>query len=309
MAEPLSGLAMLGVGAGLSGFNNALNLSNSLLSGAITRHWNKKDSHSSALLQYDLNKKFNEWLIPYQLRKNFQYAERYAKNGPSWNVEGLRAAGLNPILAASGGFHGGSSPSSSVGSSGGVSAPQTHGSSLPSADIIGAINGIKQNELLDEQIEGEKIKNNNAKKNMGLSGRDATYARIFNEVRSLVGEENFSKLSKGTLDSIKSLFDAPDKYSSLFSFKLPDNRPSSIPDNPVVSEDTPPSMAVYTQHSPKPYYDNRVRPRVLSSSEKARLDKVLRKRSFEELRRKSKKVFYFNEQFDKIPHWRKHLYR
>lgn len=42
----------------------------------------------------------------------YEYAQRYAENTPSWNVTGLRNAGLNPILAANGGsFGGGSVPS------------------------------------------------------------------------------------------------------------------------------------------------------------------------------------------------------
>lgn len=46
------------------------------------------------------------------MREQYQYAQRYAENSPSWNVKGLRAAGLNPILAAAGGsFGGGSVPS------------------------------------------------------------------------------------------------------------------------------------------------------------------------------------------------------
>lgn len=35
---------------------------------------------------------------------NYAYAQRYAENGPMWSVTGLRKAGLNPILAANGGF-------------------------------------------------------------------------------------------------------------------------------------------------------------------------------------------------------------
>lgn len=37
------------------------------------------------------------------MRKQYQYAQRYAENSPSWTVSGLRNAGLNPILAVSNG--------------------------------------------------------------------------------------------------------------------------------------------------------------------------------------------------------------
>lgn len=151
--------AMIGAGIGMAAMESAMDLHNNLIQGAVSRYWNRSDSKRSAQLQYRYNKKFNEWLIPFQLDKQYEYAERYSHNTPSWNVSGLRHAGLNPILAASGGFSGGSSPHTSVGSSGSVTAPHTNLSSSRSANVIAAINGLKQNELLDEQIKGQQIKN------------------------------------------------------------------------------------------------------------------------------------------------------
>lgn len=39
-------------------------------------------------------------LAKYQAKLNYKYAERYARNSPSWTVRGYRNAGINPILAA-----------------------------------------------------------------------------------------------------------------------------------------------------------------------------------------------------------------
>lgn len=143
--------AMFGAGVGMAAVESAMDLQNNLITGAVSRYWNRSDAKKAAQLQYRYNKKFNEWLIPYQLSNQYEYAERYAHNTPSWNVSGLRHAGLNPILAASGGFSGGSSPSTSVGSSGSVSAPHTNLSSPRSANVIAAFNGLKQAEVLDAQ--------------------------------------------------------------------------------------------------------------------------------------------------------------
>ena len=64
-------------------------LSNSSLGGDLTGGWLDYSSAQSKL--------------KYSLKSQYKYAQKYAKNSPSWNVEGLRAAGLNPILAINGG--------------------------------------------------------------------------------------------------------------------------------------------------------------------------------------------------------------
>lgn len=52
----------------------------------LGQYFNKKNMRDQAGLQYD-------------------YAARYAKNSPTWNIEGLRYAGLNPMLAVSNGVN------------------------------------------------------------------------------------------------------------------------------------------------------------------------------------------------------------
>lgn len=52
----------------------------------LSQYFNKKNMRDQAQLQYD-------------------YAQRYALNSPTWNVQGLRDAGLNPILSVSNGVN------------------------------------------------------------------------------------------------------------------------------------------------------------------------------------------------------------
>lgn len=48
----------------------------------------------------DLDKDYNNWYKELE----YDWKKKYAENSAKWNVEGLKNAGLNPILAASGGF-------------------------------------------------------------------------------------------------------------------------------------------------------------------------------------------------------------
>lgn len=55
-------------------------------SAMLGQYYNKKNMRDQAKLQY-------------------KYAQRYALNSPTWNVQGLRDAGLNPMLAVSNGVN------------------------------------------------------------------------------------------------------------------------------------------------------------------------------------------------------------
>lgn len=68
-------------GFGFSGTDHP----NTIFENMVGRYFGKKRAEDTAAL-------------------NYAYAQRYAENGPMWSVTGLRKAGLNPILAANGGF-------------------------------------------------------------------------------------------------------------------------------------------------------------------------------------------------------------
>ena len=133
-------------GSALQATGSLMGMGNSFVGGAISNYWNEK-----------------------QAALNYKYAERYARNSPSWNVAGLRNAGLNPILAATGGQFSG-------------------GSWTPSSASVASVNpvkgdplAVKQLQLLDAEIEGQKIRNENERKNRGLSGNWAGISRILSE--------------------------------------------------------------------------------------------------------------------------------
>lgn len=118
----LGALAVLGAGT-------ALKAGSDYFKGKISNYFAEKRSRDQAALEY-------------------AYAQRFAENSPSWNVEGLRKAGLNPILAASNGVSTSSwSPSSPT-------PPSTDGKfSLEDLLVMSEFkNKQKQGDLYDSQI-------------------------------------------------------------------------------------------------------------------------------------------------------------
>ena len=104
--------------------------------------FNKKDRRDSAKVDFEQYKK--QRIFDYQFdstlgldlarlydSKDFDLARRYGENTASWAVEGLRRAGLNPILAAGNGFNA-SLGFQGQGSTGGSSVPHTSGNSYNS---------------------------------------------------------------------------------------------------------------------------------------------------------------------------------
>lgn len=83
-----------------------------------------------------------------QLHKNFNYAALYAKNSPTWSVEGLRKANLNPILAATDGAFSSPTVPNANGSMGSFS---SSGTSFSAGNPIELLNQYKSGKLLDAQ--------------------------------------------------------------------------------------------------------------------------------------------------------------
>lgn len=84
------------------------------------------------------------------LARQYYYAQQYALNSPSWTVQGLRNANLNPILAATdGAFSSPTVPS--------VSTPNlgSSGSSPDISGMLGALNSLATGEKERELMEGQ----------------------------------------------------------------------------------------------------------------------------------------------------------
>lgn len=73
-------------------------------------------------MQFGLNK----GLINHQAKKNYEYAEKTARNLPSWNRAGLESAGYNPLLAVQN-------------ATSGANASWASGSSVSNPDLASAI--------------------------------------------------------------------------------------------------------------------------------------------------------------------------
>lgn len=90
---------------------------------------------------------------------DFKRQKKLIKNQPKWQVQGLRRAGLNPILAAGGGFSGGASAGrSSAGSVGDLAGAERAAADKKTKDTLRdqeLINAKKYAELLDAQWQNQ----------------------------------------------------------------------------------------------------------------------------------------------------------
>lgn len=98
------GSAVVGAGSSLFG------------SGPMGYYFGKKDRRDAAEVDFKTYKKQREYDFNFDMgpgyvlakkydEKDYNLARRYSENSASWAVNGLRKAGLNPILAASQGFN------------------------------------------------------------------------------------------------------------------------------------------------------------------------------------------------------------
>lgn len=108
---------------------------------------------------------YQEKSLEQQYQKQMMYDMNSALNMPSWKVQGLRKANLNPILAVTNGTIGGGN--SFHGSVGGTS----QGSSIPQASGNGS--SIAQNRLMDRQRELIQTQEDNVKSSSELNRANA----------------------------------------------------------------------------------------------------------------------------------------
>lgn len=141
-----AGLGSAASALGQSGAASFLGgVANSWLSGMMSNYWGRKSSRDNAALGYEYSKR----LADYNRAQDFAYAQkyndlnydlaaRYSMNAAKWTVNGLRSAGLNPILAANSGGVGSAqmgTPTPSVGGGGSTISPNGN---YPRVDIAEA---------------------------------------------------------------------------------------------------------------------------------------------------------------------------
>lgn len=101
-----------------------------------------------------LDKEYNEWYKQLE----YDWSKRYAENSSKWQVEGLKAAGLNPLLAASNGnfasTYGNSSPVTAKRSSGGSAigtSADMHGNLDMAGSAAHLVDAFKKTTVLDAE--------------------------------------------------------------------------------------------------------------------------------------------------------------
>lgn len=182
----------------------------------------------------------------------YQYAQRYAENSPSWNVLGLRNAGLNPILAVSNGANlGATIPSAPSVTSHKPTPSSSEGGSRYDPLIK------RQITLLDEQIKGQQIKNKNDSMNRGLTGQYGAYSRLLSEAQEgLSGRpQDHDKVMDAVSNAINNL------GSFLKNGPSVDKSKSSVSDSyrsDGSSFDTPPEMSKWQKHVNTDGFDSRL---------------------------------------------------
>lgn len=146
----------------------------SWMEGSVNTYFNKKSEKRAYKRQLQL------------MDAQYQYAQRYAENSPSWNVKGLRDAGLNPILAVGGG--------GSLGSSSAPSVPSVPVSSTDTGS--GSRTGFRFDPMYSTQLESQRLDNELKEDTLDTVKKE-------NEVRRLEAEAKASVLrpvSSGSLE-------------------------------------------------------------------------------------------------------------
>lgn len=143
--------------------------SNIASQGPLSYFYGKRDRRDSSSVDFEQYKK--QRIFDYQFdkslgfdlaklydAKDYALARRYSENSASWAVEGLRRAGLNPILAAGNGFNA-SLGFQGQGAIGGPSVPHSSGNSFnikSDADLLGAM--LKAGSLDVQASTADKLK-------------------------------------------------------------------------------------------------------------------------------------------------------
>lgn len=210
---------MLGTAlAGLAGAGLSLGQSWMTSAGPIAKLANKTAKKSyTQQKEKDLyyQKKYDEW----KTALDYKQAREYAQNSAAWNVEGLKRANLNPILAATdGNFRGtfGQPSSGSPTSSGSMRGEARSFDAAMSAAQLAST--ARQNRLLGEQIKQVRAQTANImqdtlnKRNTnGLTGTAATASVIYNKLKDAASRNNFGD----KLVEVVGLRDRDGKYHDL----------------------------------------------------------------------------------------------
>ena len=177
-----SGSALLGTSGGFAGQ-------------LLSNYFNRKSSRDSSRVSLAHDLDYLDQVYPKQQELDYSLAGRYAQNSAVWDVQGLKNAGLNPILAAQGGFSGGSSYSSPSSNGSNFVTDTARGDYLEGIrDVASARQADSSADLADVQTDVAKgqadslvssAKSDSALKAKNVEIADATKRKIDAEVQQV----------------------------------------------------------------------------------------------------------------------------
>lgn len=202
----LTGLAMAGIMAGGSYAASKYSSDKAAKTGFAMNAESWKYYEKQRALDYDydkgvyfdLDKAYNEWYKQLE----YDWSKRYAENSAKWNVQGLKNAGLNPLLAASNGnfssTFGNSSPvtasRSSSGSALGRSADM-HGNRDVGSTLSNVGNTVMKAALADSEMTRAEASANVAEQTQeaNINSAKASAEKTVAEVSAVKAQEQASK--------------------------------------------------------------------------------------------------------------------
>ena len=194
---------------------------------AWSQYLNKKNMRDQAALQY-------------------QYAERYAKNSPSWNIQGLRDAGLNPILAVSNGVNlGANIPNISN------SSPSGGGKGTKFTE---ALNNIQQNQIGLKQASAAETQSNASVIQAEASAKQANAALLRAQSEASLNAAKTNQVNQEIIHNRQGGGFKTDTAADIYRavFKSADG----LNDLQKMQDSLYTNAEPYLEHSPKPNHFN-----------------------------------------------------
>ncbi len=172
--------------------------------------------HLNTIFENEVGSHYGQRRAKFLADLNYKFAQRYAENGPSWSVTGLRNAGLNPILASSSGF------SPSFGSSVSVTDNvQSNGGSSGGESPFAITRNNRLLKIQEAQTESN-IRNQDSQAALNHAQAEATTMKAqsdvaLNNARIKQIEQQISNIDKGGGYSIPALSDTHRVINELYS--------------------------------------------------------------------------------------------
>lgn len=193
------------VGAGLGKAASSISLND--LSGGWLNN-SSSDSYNKSVSKRQL--KLQQRYANFKSALDYEYAKRYAQNSAKWQVEGLKAAGLNPILAATNGSFGTFGHPSSGASIGSAGESTNEGVGMSSlADVMGKTENTAKTKAERERLERTQ------EAYADTAEQQAENARAQGELIARQVKQVESSTAKNAADTANTMVDTENKRKTL----------------------------------------------------------------------------------------------